>query len=848
MRKVLKSITAILLVVVMTIACVPLYNNSANAEPAPELPQAKIYITPLVEETKIEDIKLYGGGYRVSPTDPYSFFHEAITDITWYKANDITTPLSSSDVIEKDTAYIVSMTWNFSLVPVINGVSTIKLYNAANLDENEMLTASYIDADILTEAQSEESSYYTDLSASDNINKKVVFYIDGTNPNLVIPKDNQFNFYLYAKPADGSAPTKDNIVPIEWSDIFTDGFDLNRVLIGKDKEEAIDALNHDRIHLKWMDGFTQKDIINNNDYVGMYFQYVTSSGAYKREILDITVNGNRLIRSNYDLTNFAEELTWCKVIHADDWLSQDGKEATIAFMVTDRIKDLDSLKVKEAYVGDNSINFELADDEIGITQNNFSDYNFAIAFAEGKYTKEDIAKDPIDFYNHMYSGCLPAYYDYYEESGKMYFTAPLVLGNLENKDYTFLFLTMDNTNHIRYSKPYIGTFKPVVKNDSFNISLRDMKKGESIADWVETTIGNLHNNRLITSEHSALSQIQCFDEILDSEILTSDFSEQTKLNLTLKYITSFEPTGVNLVRGNSDYKEVTLTRNEAFNLFDEAPFATLLDTPDCQAAIDKHQGFENQYNYKLIDYPSLIDPSTNIPMYEVIAKVTLDFGYVPSSSSAKKYKVIANQNEESNNKDYTLDKVVIAGSGKKGSTRTITLIEGREVNSIIARDKNNNIIDLTKNNDGTYSFIQPASDVNIEIEYKDKEMIFNYNSYDALVYGKKVELDAKPRLINDSRTVLPARFIAENLECDVLWDEKEPNRVVINDKNNKIEITMGSNIVLVNGKEVLIDVNAFIEEDRTFLPARFIAEIFGCDVFWDENKPSEVRIVQSFKK
>lgn len=853
MRKVLKSITAILLVLVMTIACMPLYNNSANAEPT--LPQCKIYITPLVENTKIGDIKLYGGGFNAS-SDAYSFFREDISDIVWYKADDIINPLSDTDVIEKDKEYIVSMTWNKRLVPVYNNLSTIQLFNAANMDADKMTEATY-SSDALTDAKNNKQSYYTDLSASDNVNKKVVFYLDGTNNKIIIPKENQYNLYLYASPA-GTDPTVDNIVPIEWSDIFTDGFDLNRVLIGKDKTEAMDAYTRHRIHLNWMDTHDD-DIIENDEYTAMYFQYVTSSGSTKRDVLDITVNGKRLIRNNNGLSNFADELLWCKVDCDDDWLTNDQKEATIALIMIDYIKPIDSVKVNEAYVGSSYINFEIDDDELGITKDTFNNYNYTIMLAEGAYTKEKIINDPVDYFNHIYNLTLPNYYDYYDDNGKIYFTTPLTLGSFEDKDYTVLLLIDERATNLRIRKPYIGTFRPTVKNDSFNISLRDMKKGTNITDWLIDNLADTQNgiNRsIITNEHSVSAQMQCFDEMLDTEVLASNISDQTKLNVTLKMITDKEPTEVKLVKGNSDYKEVTLTRNEYFNLFDEEAFANVR-SDNYQTVIDNHQGFENQYNYKQISYTTPL--SQIVTMYEVIAKVTLDFGYVPSSSSAKKYKVtttivdeeenvLINNKDTNTNKDYIPKKEVIAGSGKKGSTRTITLIEGREVNSIIARDKNNNIIDLTKNNDGTYSFIQPASDVNIEIEYKDKEMIFNYNSYDALVYGKKVKLDAKPRLIDDSRTVLPARFIAENLECDVLWDEKEPNRVVINDKNNKIEITMGSNIVLVNGKEVLIDVNAFIEEDRTFLPARFIAEIFGCDVFWDENKPSEVRIVQSFKK
>lgn len=38
----------------------------------------------------------------------------------------------------------------------------------------------------------------------------------------------------------------------------------------------------------------------------------------------------------------------------------------------------------------------------------------------------------------------------------------------------------------------------------------------------------------------------------------------------------------------------------------------------------------------------------------------------------------------------------------------------------------------------------------------------------------------------------------------------------------------------VNGEEVILDSPAFIENDRTYTPVRFIAETLGVTVDWDE--------------
>jgi len=55
---------------------------------------------------------------------------------------------------------------------------------------------------------------------------------------------------------------------------------------------------------------------------------------------------------------------------------------------------------------------------------------------------------------------------------------------------------------------------------------------------------------------------------------------------------------------------------------------------------------------------------------------------------------------------------------------------------------------------------------------KDKTVIeLKISSTDAVVNGQVKKLDTAP-LITNSRTMVPLRFIAENLNIDVQWDEK----------------------------------------------------------------------------
>ena len=60
-------------------------------------------------------------------------------------------------------------------------------------------------------------------------------------------------------------------------------------------------------------------------------------------------------------------------------------------------------------------------------------------------------------------------------------------------------------------------------------------------------------------------------------------------------------------------------------------------------------------------------------------------------------------------------------------------------------------------------------------------------------------------------------------------------------KNEKQEdvtilITIGSDYAKVNGEDVKLDSPAFVENDRTYTPIRFISENLGATVEWNETE------------
>ncbi len=103
----------------------------------------------------------------------------------------------------------------------------------------------------------------------------------------------------------------------------------------------------------------------------------------------------------------------------------------------------------------------------------------------------------------------------------------------------------------------------------------------------------------------------------------------------------------------------------------------------------------------------------------------------------------------------------------------------------------------------------------------------------AKVFGMMIENDVAPQVVND-RTMLPIRFVAEALGATVNWTEAEPDKVQINKEGKIIDLYIGSAEAYVDGNKTMLDSPAFIENDRTFLPVRFISENLGAIVAWDE--------------
>lgn len=118
-------------------------------------------------------------------------------------------------------------------------------------------------------------------------------------------------------------------------------------------------------------------------------------------------------------------------------------------------------------------------------------------------------------------------------------------------------------------------------------------------------------------------------------------------------------------------------------------------------------------------------------------------------------------------------------------------------------------------------------------EYVDG-IVLQIDNKNAKVFGEGAVTDVAPIIRNNS-TMLPARFVAENLGAKVDWDPV--NRRVIITPNDpgagQIIMTIGSKTATVRGITQTLHTAPFIEGGRTYTPVRFIVESLGYDVKWE---------------
>ncbi|MGI9951343.1 stalk domain-containing protein [Moorellaceae bacterium AZ2] len=97
-------------------------------------------------------------------------------------------------------------------------------------------------------------------------------------------------------------------------------------------------------------------------------------------------------------------------------------------------------------------------------------------------------------------------------------------------------------------------------------------------------------------------------------------------------------------------------------------------------------------------------------------------------------------------------------------------------------------------------------------------------------------LDVAP-VSQNGRTLVPLRGVMEQFGAQVEW-VPESKQVKVGLGNKQVVLTLGSTIAMVDGEKVELDVPARVVNGRTMIPLRFVSEQLGMDVAWDGKTQS----------
>jgi len=109
-------------------------------------------------------------------------------------------------------------------------------------------------------------------------------------------------------------------------------------------------------------------------------------------------------------------------------------------------------------------------------------------------------------------------------------------------------------------------------------------------------------------------------------------------------------------------------------------------------------------------------------------------------------------------------------------------------------------------------------------------IVLTIGSKAMMIDGKSQEMDVAP-FIRNGRTMVPIRAIAEAFGAEVEW-KPATETVEIRLGDLFISMQIGNPVAMVGKKVTSLDSPPIIENGRTFVPLRFIAESFGAEVEW----------------
>lgn len=110
---------------------------------------------------------------------------------------------------------------------------------------------------------------------------------------------------------------------------------------------------------------------------------------------------------------------------------------------------------------------------------------------------------------------------------------------------------------------------------------------------------------------------------------------------------------------------------------------------------------------------------------------------------------------------------------------------------------------------------------------------------------KSIASDPQPFIL-DGRTMVGLRSIFEEMGATITWNAEEKS-ILIDSDQKKVQLFLGNRYVFTqeNGRErcYQVDVAPQVYDDYTYVPLRFVAELFDCTVDYYENNADGTKMV-----
>lgn len=99
------------------------------------------------------------------------------------------------------------------------------------------------------------------------------------------------------------------------------------------------------------------------------------------------------------------------------------------------------------------------------------------------------------------------------------------------------------------------------------------------------------------------------------------------------------------------------------------------------------------------------------------------------------------------------------------------------------------------------------------------------------INGRELLDEKTSPVLSEDRTYLPLRAVSEALGYTVTWDQGE-RRVTLARGEDTVAMTIGEKTYRHNDEEKIMDVAPYIEDDRTWVPIRYLGEATNLPVAW----------------